>query len=149
KRAALNKSIARDEQKQRELAVRLENLNGLLTKVEMYEAHDADARRLDAELAGLPADLEAQVSRAQDGHDNLELLARAVPALGRLLQVRTDLVGAKSRASAAADSEFAIKSAGEKLTAELTTLAPTLHALVAWRETADKEATSAQTLLDH
>jgi DNA repair exonuclease SbcCD ATPase subunit len=149
KRAALNKSIGRDEQKQRELAARLETLSGLMTKVEMYEAHDTEARRLEAELAELPGDLEAQVSRAQERHDELEVLARALPGLSRLLQARTDLVGAKARAAAAGDAEFEIKSAGEKLTAELTTLAPTLQALVARRETTDKEATSAKALLDH
>src|SRR5207249_11932524 len=43
KRSALNKSIGRDEQRQRDLAERLQQLNGLLAKVEIFEAHDADA----------------------------------------------------------------------------------------------------------
>src|SRR5262245_29211553 len=149
KRAALNKSIARNEQGQRDLSGRLQQLNTLLTKVEMFESHDADVRRLDAELAGLPADLDAQVARAQERHDELELLARAVPGLSRLLHARGDLADAKTREAAAIDAEFGIKAAGEKLTAELSVLAPQLQALAAGREAADREATSAQALLEH
>lgn len=149
KRAALNKSIARDEQKQRDLAARLQQLNSLLTKVEMFESHDTEVRRLDTERAGLPADLDNQVAGALERHDELELLARAVPGLSRFMRARADLVDAKARETAAQNAEFAVRSAGEKLTAELSALAPELQSLVAGRETADKEETSAQTLLEH
>ena len=117
--------------------------------MEIFEAHDADARRLDAELAGLPADLDEQVTRAQECQDELETVARAVPGLSRLLQARADLVSAKTRETAASDTEFAVRTAGEKLAAEVSTLSPELQALLAKREAADKDATSAQTLLEH
>jgi len=149
KRAALNKSIGRDEQKQRDLVARLQHLNGLLAKVELFESHDADFRRLDSERAGLPADLDARVASAQERHDELELLALAVPGLSRLLEARADLGEAKGRVASANDAEFAIKAAGEKLTAELSELSPQLQALAARREAADKEATSCQALLEH
>src|SRR5262249_51730582 len=118
-------------------------------KVDMFETHDADARRLEAEIAGLPGDLEEQVTRAQERQDELEIIARAVPGLSRLLQARTDLVSAKAREMTATDAEFAVRAAGEKLTAELSAMAPEIQSLFEQREAADKEATSAQTLLDH
>jgi exonuclease SbcC len=149
KRTALNKSIARDEQRHRELAGRLHELNGLFAKVDLFEAHDADARRLDANIGALPADLDGQLIRAEERVDELELIARSVPALDRLSRARADLAEAKAREATATDAEFAIRAAGEKLTAELTTLAPELQTLVAGREAADKEVTSAQTLVEH
>jgi DNA repair exonuclease SbcCD ATPase subunit len=149
KRTALNKSIARDERAQRELADQLQRLGGLLAKVELFEAQDGEARRLDAELAALPADLDTQVTRAQELHDELELLARALPGLGRLLRARNDLTDAKSREATAIDAEFGIRAAGEKLMAELSALSPELQALATTREAAAKEATSAEALLQH
>jgi DNA repair protein SbcC/Rad50 len=149
KRALLHKSIAQDERKQQTLAERLRTLSGLLAKVELYESQDREARRLADDRAKLPADLDAELDRARQAHDDLAVLAGAVPGLSRLHQARADLVAARAREADAVGAELAVRAAGEQLATELSALGPRVQGASDVRQRADEEATAARTLLAH
>jgi DNA repair exonuclease SbcCD ATPase subunit len=149
KRASLQKSLAQDEQRQRALVDQVQRLTALLAKVEMYEVQQREVARLEGELAKLPADLDAELDRARQAHDDLAVLARAVPGLSRLQLARAELVATRSREAAAVAAESDIKAEGERLTAELSVLGPRVELLAQARARADEQVTEARTLLKH
>jgi DNA repair exonuclease SbcCD ATPase subunit len=147
KRTTVQKTMAADEQRQRDLSARLRRLSGVLAQVTVLEAQQRELDRQEAELARLPADVDVVLARAQKDHDELTVLAQVVPQLARLAQARDDLGLARERETQAAKSEQAVKACGEQLTAELNALAPRLDALTRERRKADEQATAARTLL--
>jgi DNA repair exonuclease SbcCD ATPase subunit len=147
KRTTLQRTIATDEQRQRDLSARLRRLEGVLEKVKLLETQQREAERLEADLARLPADVEVALARAQEAHDELAVVAQVAPQLARLAQARDDLKQARGRERQAAEAERAIKTRGEQLTAELAAFAPQIEARAKARQTADEEATAARTLL--
>ncbi len=147
KRGSLQKTIATDEQRQKDLATRLRRLTGVLAQVTMLEAQQRELERMESDLSSLPADVDQELARAQSAHDEMAVLAQVVPQLTRLAQARDDLRQARERERQAAQAERAIKTRGEQLTAELTALAPQLEQRALERQKADEEATAARTIL--
>lgn len=147
KRTALQKSIAGDELRQRELQARLRRLEGVRAQVTLLEQQRRELDRHEAELAKLPADVEARLAAVQAEHDELATLAGVVPLLARFAQARDDLRDARGLERRAADEEQTIKARGEELSKQLAALNPELERLAAERQRADDAASEAKALL--
>jgi DNA repair exonuclease SbcCD ATPase subunit len=147
KRAALQRTIGADEQRQRDLHGRLRRLEGVRAQITLLEQQRRELERQQAELARLPADVEARLAAAEAEHDELATLKAAVPLLVRFSQAREDLRSARSREARAAARARAVTARGEQLSAELAVLAPQLGARTAERKRADDETSAAKALL--
>jgi DNA repair exonuclease SbcCD ATPase subunit len=147
KRFALQKTIATDEQRLRDLQSRLRRLEGVRAQLTVLEQQRRELERQEVELGRFPSDLETRLSAAQAEHDELAGLATVVPVLARLIQARDDLRIARQRERRAAEQETAIKTRGEQLAAELTALSPQLEKATAERQRADDAASAAKALL--
>src|SRR5439155_11441888 len=112
KRSTLQKTIATEEQRQRDLSVRLRRLSGVLAQVTLLETQQRELARQETELARLPADVDTVLARVQAEHDELAELAQVVPQLARLAQARDDLRAARTRERQAAQAEQTIKARG-------------------------------------
>ena len=147
KRTALQKTIAADELRQRDLQARLRRLEGVRAQLMMLEQQRRELERQDAELAKLPPDVESRFAAVHAEHDELATLAAVVPLLARFAQARDDLRLARDREGRAAEQECGVKEHGERLTAELTILAPQVEARAADRQRADDAVSAAKALL--
>jgi DNA repair exonuclease SbcCD ATPase subunit len=144
KRLALQKTIATDEQKVRDLQTRLRRLEGIRAQLTVLEQQRSELQRQETELGRLPADLEQQLAASQTEHDELATLAVVVPVMARLIRAREDLRTARGRERKAAEQEKAIKTRGEQLAAELSKLARRVESRAAERERADETASAAK-----
>jgi exonuclease SbcC len=147
KRGRLQKTLAADEQKQRDVAERLRKLTAVLEQVKQIEGQERDLSRLKAELARLPADAAEAVTRAQGEVDRLTALGQTVLLLSRLHREREELRQARERVKQAQVVEADIRSQGERLGAEIARLTPQLEGLTRTRQEADEQATAARALL--
>ncbi|HXG12760.1 MAG TPA: SMC family ATPase [Gemmataceae bacterium] len=146
KRTSLERHIAADEQRHRDVAERFRKATGLLEKLKEYERQQADRTRLQEELARLPADPEAAVRLAQETCDRLTALAQAVPHLTRLQSQREELRHARVREREAAQARQTVQQKGEQLAAKVDRLKPEVEeAMRALRQATD-EATRLRTL---
>jgi DNA repair exonuclease SbcCD ATPase subunit len=122
KREQLQQAIAGDQQREQEVARRLLDLSGVLTRVDLCEQQRQAVVRLDAELAKLPAEPVALLTREQETQDQLTALAQALPFLQRLRREREELKQAREQAGEAAQEERTITEQGLKLTLDLEVL---------------------------
>lgn len=148
KRHALQKSVATDEQRQRDLQMRLRRLEGVRAQLGVLERQRAELGRQEAELARLPADLDARLAAAQAEHDELARLAAVLPLLARLAESREELRHARGRERQMAERESEVKARGEQLNTALATVAPQLETATVHRQRADDAASAATALLE-
>ncbi|MFL5341560.1 MAG: AAA family ATPase [Gemmataceae bacterium] len=146
-RTNLLKRISEDETKQQDIGRKLLPLSAQLERVKLVEQRRDEAKRLEDELAGLPADFAPRLKEAQRKIDELASLQQALPHLSRLYQIRLDLNSAKDRAAAAAKHEKELTANGEEIRAKLEALRPAADAAKAALQVAQDKLSSERALL--
>jgi exonuclease SbcC len=117
KRGSLQKLIAADEARQREVVAELRELTAAVEKLKEYERQEADLARVRSELAALPGDPAQAVARARAACETLAALAPVVPALERFRARRDALRRAARDETAAAQAEQAVLARGKQFAA--------------------------------
>jgi DNA repair protein SbcC/Rad50 len=148
KRASLQKTIAADETKLKGVETRLRELAGLLEKVKQLERQESEIRKVETELARLPADPEQEVRRLQELHDHVVELARVLPVLDRFQQNRAELSAARQRLDKDEEKVAEVMKAGKQAGEEAKALREQVQAAAKIRAEADERATQARTLLE-
>jgi exonuclease SbcC len=148
KRDVLQRRIADEERRHREAAAELRRLVGLLGSLKQYEEEENELARLEKELKQLPADPEADLCKARDEWERLEVISRAVPLLDRLHRQREEIGRALAREQEALKAQQAVEVQDKQYAAEVERLRPLRDEALTARQQADAEATRARTLLD-
>jgi exonuclease SbcC len=147
KRKLLQKLIADEETRQRELNARLIVVTGQMEKLKEYERHAADLTRVQNELAALPGDGAAEVRRAREQLETLVALGQWVPRLARFQAGRAELRQAKEKAALAENKKKEVEIKGKQLGEEVKRLGPLADEAEAAARQASERATEAKTLL--
>jgi exonuclease SbcC len=147
KRASLQRMIADDEKRQREVSAQLLELSVQVEKLKQYERHEADLVDVRDDLAGLPRDAAAEVKRARERCDALTALAAQVPLLARFRSQREELRLAVTRELEAQRSEQKALDHGKICSAEVERFRPKWEAARSAMDAAAAKATEAKTLL--
>ncbi|HTU18011.1 MAG TPA: SMC family ATPase [Gemmataceae bacterium] len=147
KRASLQVLIAGEETQQHEMAEKLLILTEQMAKLREHERHEAELKRIHAELAPLPVDPMAEVSRAREKHDALAALNNIVPQLARFAAYRDDLRQAVGREQTAEQRLQQVECKGKSLGAEVKRLEPLVEQADRATRQASERATEARTLL--
>lgn len=147
KRASLQVLIASEEGRQRETAEKLLILTEQMAKLREYERHEAEMKRIQAELAPLPVDPAAEVSRARERHDGLAALNGLVPQLARFATYRDELRQAVGREQTALVRMQHVETKGKTQGAEVKRLEPLVEQADRVTRQASEQATEARTLL--
>jgi DNA repair exonuclease SbcCD ATPase subunit len=146
KLTALKKTLAEDEAKQAALNTRLRELSAVLEKVKQVEDAEAEVKRLEQELKGLPPDPDAVVRKWQEESERLTVLGQVVPLLERLHTERTELLHVSRREAEARKEEARLKTEGQRAKAEFEKLQADLSAAREHREKLDRSAAEAGAL---
>ena len=147
KRASLQVLIAAEETQQRETAEKLLILTEQMAKLREYERHEAELNRIQADLAPLPVDPAAEVSRAREKHDALATLNVIVPRLARFATYRDELRQASGREQTAQQRLLQVECKGKSLGSEVKRLEPFVEQADRATRQASERATEARTLL--
>lgn len=148
KRASQQKLLADDESKQAKVVARLRELSAVLEKVKLAEDQEAELKRLDDDLAKLPADPDGAVRAANAAADHLTELNRVLPILERFQTERHDLgVAVKAEQAARADQQQ-VQNEGLAKKAEADQLAAALDRARQARAAADEGAAVTKAMAD-
>lgn len=148
KRDEVRKRLGDDEGKHAAVNARLRELHGLLEKVRLAEQQEVELRRLDDELARLPADPEADVRAAREEADRLAELSRVLPILERFQTERHELGEAHRSQKQEQEVHAATLKVGEERKVEAAALRVAVEAAKQARAAADHEASTARALAD-
>ena len=143
---AHQKTLAEDEKKQAGLNARLRELAAVLEKVKHVEDAEAEAKRLEGELAGLPADPDAVVRQLTQEQERLTLLAQHVALLERLHQDRSELTKVVAEEARARAEEAKLKAEGLRAKEAFTELEAKAKAAREERAAKDQAAAEARGL---
>jgi exonuclease SbcC len=149
KRASLQKTIVADETTLKGVEARLRELAALLEKVKQLERQGSDIKKVESELARLPADPEQEVHRLQALHDQVVEVARVLPVLDRFQQNCAELSAARQRLGEDEKKLAEVMTAGKQAGEEAKALREQAQAGARTRAEADERATQARTLLEH
>jgi DNA repair protein SbcC/Rad50 len=147
--ASLKKTLAEDEAKRDKLAVRLQELRGIVEQVRQAEDADAEVKHLEAELKPLPADPDTSVRKFQTEQERLTLLAQHIALLERLHQDRSELTKVVAGEAQARKEEARLLAEGKKAKDEFTALEAKAKQAREDRAKADQEVASARALALH
>jgi len=148
KRTSLQKTITADETKLKGVEGRLRELAGLLEKVKQLERQSLEIKKVETELARLPAEPEQEVSRLQGLHDGVVELAAVLPVLDRFQQNRAELSAARQRLDRDEVKLADVIKAGKQAGEEAMALREQAQSATKAREKADERTTQARTLLE-
>jgi exonuclease SbcC len=147
KRELLQQAVAADQQREQAIAQRQVELSGHLARVSLCERHRQDLTALEGELAKLPADPAAALTREQEAYDRLTALGQALPFLRRLHEERDHLAAAREAVRRATEEEATVTAHGKALAADRKTLAEQVEKATQTRQQADERAAAARALL--
>jgi exonuclease SbcC len=147
KRVSLQKLIAKDEDRQREVSTKLPRSTVLMDRLRECERQEGELARVRGELAGLPNDPTRVATAARSAFEVLGVIHQTVPQLGRFQARREDLRQALAREQSARESHEATQKHGLQLKAEQETLQPLLDEAAAALQEASDAVAQTRTLL--
>jgi exonuclease SbcC len=147
KRTTFQNLIVKDEARHRDVSACLRQSTARMEKLKEYESHEADLQRVAQELARLPADPAAAVTKARAAFEAVEAVDRAVPLLARFQSRRDDLKAAQGRELEAQKTQQEVEARGKKCLAEAEALKPGLAEAAESARRAGEQAAEARTLL--
>jgi len=142
----LKKTQSEDEASKAKLETRLRELTSVLEKVRQVEDAEADAKRLDDDLARLPAKPDEAVKQLQEEQEQLVVLAQNIAVLERLHHDRAELTKGVAGEKAARTEEAQLKAEGIKAKDEFTSLEARAKAAREDRAAKDQAAAEARAL---
>jgi exonuclease SbcC len=147
KRLSLQKLIAADEDRQKEVAGELRKVTAQLEKLKEYERQASDLSRVQEDLKLLPGEPMQAVARARETCETLAALAQTVPVLARFQTRREELRQALGREETARVALQQVQERGTRLAGEVSRLKPLAEEAARALQQANDQATEARTLL--
>ncbi|HEX3152780.1 MAG TPA: SMC family ATPase [Gemmataceae bacterium] len=145
KREEHRKSLMQEEQKLEDVGLRMRELSGQLSQLQLFEEQTAKLVEIENALAQLPSDPVAIVRQAQDAYDRCVELDKVAPLFDRFAAARIELREATQRGVDLKLAEQKTREAGEQAKRQHTEAKAKLEAATQARRQADESATEART----
>jgi len=144
----LQESTATQQHREQEIAARLRELGSLLASVKLCESQRIDLKRVEDELARLPANAAASLQIAQQERERLRSVALALPLLSHFHTARQALALAIQQGQSAALGQAEIKANGEAVARQDAALEQEVATATQRRQAAEARATETLTLFN-